>query len=234
VLSAWEFPVTRIAEAYFHLKPFEVSDELLQSLGHDVSAIAANAAWGLFDPASEIEIRLESGSLRGWAMVIGAFLFGTYRAVAEYEDFKHGAQEMVTDAAAMVAHAKTYGDRVIESFLKEKEVPPRSVYRTERRTKTPGKLLRVVERREWLANHKALLSPADIARESAAIEALTSQVLADLPPDQQSFVRDLLNASDASSADDAARLSQQTPPRLGLEHPAFGLSRSGIPESGRF
>jgi hypothetical protein len=58
---------------------------------------------------------------------------------------------------------------------------------------------------------------ADIERESRAAEALTSEVLADLPPDQQSLVRDLLKALDAASADDAARLeaSERTPPRLG-------------------
>jgi hypothetical protein len=217
VLSAGGFPMTRIAEAYFHLKPLRVSDELLQSLGQDVSAIAANAALALFDPASEIEILLESGSLKGRATVIGFFALGlyhaalgTYDAVAKYKDFKEGARQMVADA-------RTYGDRVIEDVLKEKEVPAKSVYRTERRTMTPGKLLRVLKRREWLAVHMGLLSPADIERESAAIEALTSQVLADLPADQQSFVSDLLKALDASSNDDAQRRdsSQQAAPRPG-------------------
>jgi hypothetical protein len=211
--------VTHIAEAYFYLKPFEVSDEFLQSLGHDVSAIAANAAWGLFEPASEIEVHLERGSLKGTASVIGAALaitLGSYHAVAEYRDFKEGVREMVADA-------RTYGGRVIEGVLQEKQVPARSVRRTERRTKTPGRLLRLLNRREWLAAHKTLLSPADIRRESAVIEAHTTQVLEDLPPDQQKFLRDLLGGLDAAT-DDVAE---------GLE-PSQHSSRVGPPGVGNF
>jgi hypothetical protein len=208
--------VTRIAEAYFHLKPFEVSDELLQSLGGDLSAIAANAALGLFDATSEIEIRLERGSLKGWASVIGNLAIAAglaYHGVAEYRDFKEGAREIVADA-------QRYGGRVIEGMLGEKKVPPKSVYRTERRTKTPGKLLRLL----WLDSHRALLSHADIERESRAIEALTARVLEDLPADQQTLVRDLLRSLDAAT-DDAAR---------GLEPPLSEVPSLRPPDVGSF
>jgi hypothetical protein len=208
--------VTRIAEAYLHLKPFEVSHELLPSLGEEVSGIAAGAAWELFDPNSEIEIRLEIGSLKIWATVFD-MLFGSYHAVAEYPDFKHGAHEIAADAAEMIVHAKTYGDRVIQGFLKEKSVPPRNVYWTERRTMTPGKLYRLVKREERLAINGRHLSRADVEREKEAIEGLAFQVLDDLPPDQQTIVLDLLVRLNAPGEDHARRTeaAEKISPRLG-------------------
>jgi hypothetical protein len=62
--------VAQLAEAYFHLRPFAVSDEDLERLGRELTTIAVQAASRLFRPDSEIEVRLERGSLKGWAKVV--------------------------------------------------------------------------------------------------------------------------------------------------------------------
>jgi hypothetical protein len=174
------------------LKPFEVSEEL-ESLGREVSSIAGSAASRLFDPTCEIEVRLESGSLKGRVAVIGMLLGGVYHGVAVYKDFKTGLTEIVADG-------REFGDRVIEAVIKQHEVPPKSIYRTERRTETPGKILRVLQRREWLATHRALLSDAEINREISDIEALTARVMQDdFTDDERSLVLDVFKEASVAA-----------------------------------
>jgi hypothetical protein len=197
--------VAHIAEAYFHLKPFEVSGENLQRLGRQLSAIAAQAASGLFRPDSEIEVRLERGSLKGWAVVIGgfgAFLHVAYHDIADYKHFKEGIIEFVHDG-------QKYSKLVINNFLQTNQVPPRQVYRTERRTRTPGRLVRLLERREWFESHRRQLGPEAIKRETDTIEAQTKKVLEDLDPEEQRVVRKLLEGETIES--ETMDLSDQTP-----------------------
>ena len=161
--------MTRLAEAYFHFKRFEVSDERLEQLGREASATAAFAATGLFSPDSEIEVVLEEGSLRGWCKVIGiGLLVGTYHVAVDYKSLKENLPLIVHDARA-------YGETFFETFLPAIHIPSQQVYRTERRTKTPGKLLRVLERHEWLIAHRSQLSAEVFKRETEAIEVQTEK-----------------------------------------------------------
>jgi hypothetical protein len=185
--------VAHIAEAYFHLKPFEASGEDLQRLGRQVSAIAAQAASGLFKPDCEIEVRLEHGSLKGWAAV-WAVLSTVYGSIAVYKELREATPLIVHDA-------QLYGDRVIERFLRDNRIAPRQVFRTERRTKTPGRLLKLLERREWLESHRSQLGAEAIKRESDAIEAQTKNVLEDLDPEEQRVVRKLLQGETMNLSD---------------------------------
>lgn len=202
--------MVQLAEAYFHLKPFPVSDEDVQRLGRELTAIAAEAASGLFRSDSEIEVRLESGSLRGWAKVLNGLLV-VYGVAAGYKGLKESTVEMVHDA-------RSFGGLVIEKVLQQNDVPSRNVLRTERRTKTPGKLLRALKAREWLESHRTQLDPAAIRRETARIEVLTERVLQDLKPEEQRVVRELLE-DDATSACDRKpeRLPSPQPPRIAID-----------------
>lgn len=202
--------MAQLAEAYFHLKSFPVSEEDLQRLGREVTAIAAEAASGLFRSDFEIEVRLESGSLKGWAKVLNGLLV-VYGVAAGYKGLKESAVEMVHDA-------QTFGGVVIEKVLQQNDVPPRNVLRTERRTKTPGKLLRALKAREWLESHRTQLDPAAIRRETARIEALTERVLQDLKPEERRVVRELLE-DDAASAYDRKpeRHPSPEPPRIAID-----------------
>lgn len=190
--------MAQLAEAYFHLKSFPASDDDLQRLGREVTSIAAEAASNLFRPDSEIEVRLESGSLKGWAKVLNRALV-IYGIVAGYKGLKESTTELVQDA-------RTFGGFVIETVLQENNVPPRDVISTERRTKTPGKLLRVLKAREWLESHRTQLDPAAIHRETARIEGLTEKVLEDLEPEEQRALRDLLEG-------DVTKVSEPKPER---------------------
>jgi hypothetical protein len=150
----------------------------MQRLGREVSGIAAAAALHLFNPESEIEVQLESGSLKAHAQVIGSIALLAYGAIAQYKDFRESLGLLVQDA-------QTFGSAVIEESLEVANAASRQVFRVERRTKTPGKILRLLRRREWLHAHRSQLAPDAIAYELKAIAAFESQVLADLQPEER-------------------------------------------------
>ncbi len=185
--------MSRLAEAYFHLKPFKVSEDEMQRLGREVSSIAAAAALSLFEPECEIEVRLESGSLKGRAQVIGGIALLAYGTIAEYKDFREGVGLLVEDA-------QKFGGAVIEKSLEVAHVTPQQVFRVERRKKTPGKILKLLRRREWLRAHRSQLAPDAIAQELKAIGALDREVLADLEPEEQRVFEKVIRDDEAPDA----------------------------------
>jgi hypothetical protein len=193
----WERNVAHLAEAYIHLSPFDTSEGAVQRLGRQIADLAANAASIFGRPDCIIEVDLESGSLKARARVIGTSLLLVYGAIANYKGFKEGVVEITHDA-------QTCGGLIIQSFLGANHVPPKSVYRAERRTKTPGRLLRIMNRREWLNTHRAQLSAEAVKKETAAIETLSERALEDLAPEERPVVRKFLNGS-------APNLSDQEP-----------------------
>jgi len=178
------FALTEIAEAYFHLQPFEVSEERLQRYGQELSEIAARAASELFDPNCFIEIRLQSGSLLGWATVttIASFIAGN---VLNYKNLKGNLTEMAADA-------KKFAGWVTTLFVHKSSVPRDRIYRTESRTKTPGKLLRVMKRQDRLFSRRSKLSEPEVEREEKEINRLALEVLAELPVEDRSEVWSML------------------------------------------
>lgn len=176
--------MTEIAEAYFHFQPFEVSEDRLQRYGLDFSEIAAKAASELFDPNCFLEIRLQSGSLFGWATVtaIGSFIAGN---ALNYKNLK----ENLTD---MAADAKKFGGWVNTLFVHKGSVPKDRIYRTESRSKTPGKLLRVMKRQDRLNSRRSRLSDEEVEREEKAISRLAVEALAELPTEDRSAVWTML------------------------------------------
>jgi hypothetical protein len=191
--------MTEIAEAYFHVEPLEISNSALQRFGQQLVDIAGEAAAGIFDPDCIIEVRLKSGTLTAWALVVtSASLLGG--GILKYRDFKSNLIEMVEDA-------KKFGSWVNRTFIHKNNIPPSRVYRTESRTKTPGKLLRVVRRQDRLSLRAPHLSAEEIERETKEINRLTRDALDDLPPSDRPIVMALLTLRAEREADKSGALA---------------------------
>lgn len=180
--------MTQVAEAYFHLKRVSLTPAKLEELGDLTATLAAEAANALYPPDSIIEVRLAEGSLKGWASVTIAGMLSVYSFVANYKGFKEGIGEMNADA-------KRFGDAVIEKFADKSDLPGAYVYRKERRTKTPGRIKRLIEKQEWLEEHKAQLPKHVVEDERLEIERLLQIILSDLEPAEQITLRGILQGS---------------------------------------
>lgn len=181
--------MTQVAEAYFHLKRVELTPLKLQELGDLTAVLAAEAARSLFPPESVIDIRLSEGSLKGWATVTAASMLGVYGFVADYKGFKEGIGEITSDA-------KRFGEAVIEGFTSKSDLKGAYVYRKERRTKTPGRIKRLIEKQEWLEEHKSQLPKHVVEDERLEIERLLQVILSDLEPAEQITLRGILQGSE--------------------------------------
>jgi hypothetical protein len=197
--------VTDIAEAYVHLKRIEITRERMTELGDIASRLAAEAASGIFPDSSIIEVHLAEGSLKTWIKV-GTGLLGLYGLTADYSSFKQSVPEIVRDA-------RTFGDLVINSFITMGHVEGAVVYRKERRTKTPGKILRLLKRREWYESRKNGIPPDARLKEAQTIEYMLQQILVEVDAADQKLVRDLLQGDDTVPA-----LPTPEMPVVGLPH----------------
>lgn len=188
--------MTEVAEAYFHLRRLDLTNEQVRQVGDLASILAAQTAATIFPPDTIIDVSLEEGSLKGWIKVIGV-LGITYGVLADYKGFKESIREIIDDG-------RTFSEAVTEKLLSSaQELKGAYVYRRERRTKTPGKIKRVIQKREWLEEHRRQLSVTDIQRESYEIERLLQQILADIEPEHRTTVRNLLGEDKPSPAPSA-------------------------------
>lgn len=103
--------------------------------------------------------------------------------MSDYKGFKESVQEIVADG-------RRFTTAVNERFLQKAHVPETKVLRTERRTKTPGRILRAYRRAEWLEQHKADLSKEDYAREATLIAEQLRLAMEDLTPTEGRSVFD--------------------------------------------
>lgn len=178
--------MAKLAEAYFHLRPFEIREPNLERLGMRASELALTAAISIYPDDTELIVRLSAGSLKGWTTIVVAGIFTTCSAIANYKDFKEGLSEIIADG-------RKFSGAFIEKFASETTKSPRQVFRTERRTKTPGKLMRATKRLEWLENNQKYLSKDDVKRERAAITEILHEAMEDLSEKDRLIVREMLN-----------------------------------------
>jgi hypothetical protein len=175
--------LTKLAEAYFHLKDVNLSQDSLNSFGNFTSLVSAQVASGIFHPDSMIEVRLSEGSIKGWVTVTGLVM--TYGVIADYKGFKESIVEIHSDA-------KKFGNYVTEEIFKSKDLKGSHIYRIERRTKTPGRIKRLIDRREWLDAHSNQLSIGQVQQENIEIERLLQQILVDIAPSERAVIRNAL------------------------------------------
>jgi hypothetical protein len=120
----------------------------------------------------------------GWATVtaLGSFIAGN---ALNYKNLKENLTEMAADA-------KKFGGWVNRLFIHKSNVPRDQIRRTESRTKTPGKLLRVMKRQDRLNSRRSNLSEEEAEREEKAINRLAVETLSELPAEDRSAVWEIL------------------------------------------
>lgn len=168
--------MTDIAEVYLRIDIFEATEANVSRYGKRIEQFAYAAARETYRFDVAIEIYLEPGSLRGWATIVLAGLgavYVAYGAIATYPDFKQGLAELFDDA-------KEYGRFVVERV--ETEAEPLSPVYSQKRTKTPGRILRSLDRLERLEHNLKRLSPEEINQELNIVRRGLKLGLEDLPP----------------------------------------------------
>jgi hypothetical protein len=179
--------MTQIAQAYFHLKPFDVERDALLTYRETAREIARQLGERVFLIDTEISVALERGSLQGWitAAAIGNFLTA-YGLVADYKGFKESLQEMVTDA-------RWFGEEFNKVFLAKSHVDQSDVFRTERRTKAPGKLLRAINDLEAIELGQMDLPPNELKRRIREARIKIAEVEEELDQDDRKLINNALN-----------------------------------------
>jgi hypothetical protein len=177
--------MTQIAEAYFHVRRVSLSAVELEKLGNDASRFAAEIAKAIYPPDTILDVRLEDGSVKGWVTVIGVIAYHAYGIIADYSSFKQSVPEIVNDA-------RKFSSRFNERITSTEELRGGRIYRLERRTKTPGKIKRLLDKREWLERHRSQLSESDVERLELEIERILQEVLADIEPGSRAALRQAL------------------------------------------
>ncbi len=175
-----------IGEAYFHLSPFEVNNDSLSKLGEQLSQIARERAERAFQFETTLKITLAPGSLKGW-VAAGAALYGIYQGVAQYSDFKKSINELSTDV-------RFFTQAINETFFRTVNVVPSQVYRTERRTKSIGRISRLLNRIESLERSCNFAGRSPTSTEVRIIEELIRLAIEDLSPKEIALVNDQIQS----------------------------------------
>jgi hypothetical protein len=149
--------MTLLGEAYVHLRPFYANDRRVEAIAVGIEQQCPIAADVIYGSSVEIGIRLEEGSLKTWVVVAGSLC----AAIATYPEFKLGIKELYDDA-------KAFGNAILEIVEAETAVPKNRIYRVERRTKTVGRVHRLIRSIDKLKREAWKLDAAE--REGRVLE----------------------------------------------------------------
>ncbi|MDW9608164.1 hypothetical protein GOA59_26515 [Sinorhizobium meliloti] len=141
--------MTTIAQAYLHASNSGTDAELAE-WGRRAEALAYEIASSVFPMEVELEITFQVGSLISRALVkkIGAGLLAAYGSVAIYPDFKEGLLEAIADARA-------FSGAFNERFMTEAGIKSNDIVARQRRTETPGRINRALDRLENLEQNSS-------------------------------------------------------------------------------
>lgn len=167
--------MTTIGEAYVHLRPYDVDKLGITELGERAVLVAAAAFKETYSFDGTIEVHIERGSAKVWITLLGAFSWSLYDGVSKYPDFKAGVEQMVQDA-------RDFGSLFNRAFITQAEAQPDQVHRTERRTKTPGKVKRGLDK----------LETASADDDVKAAMAILRSALADLNEKDEATLEEVL------------------------------------------
>jgi hypothetical protein len=160
-----------LAEAYIHLRPYDVSTEEMERLGELIHETAFSAAQDVYGGDVTITIIIETGSAKirtkVWRTIeVGMMIYG---GIADYESFCKQADVIYKESGVFM-------NRVIERVQHGEETNIH-VFRTERRYKTSGKLKRLADlvselntKQEQITAEQFHEGIAQIERELASIQ----------------------------------------------------------------
>jgi hypothetical protein len=179
--------MAQVAQAYFHFHT-NLSPKELRKFGRQIDRAATRAATNSFETDVLINVDIEEGSLIGRVTAYAAMVALYTGLISDYKGVKESVKDMYSDARA-------FGDAVVSKAIEYSGVSDRQVYRTERRTKTVGKLGRFLNDIERLENSVNELSPAQMKRELARLNRELHAVANDLQPKERDSLNEILSAT---------------------------------------
>lgn len=126
-----------LCQAYIHVEPDEITDELVANLkNHLVGFVASRADFFLY-PDPEIDIEVKEGSIKVYATVLGTVAAAMYGGIANYPTFREGAIVLYEDA-------KRLSDYIAAEGLFATKARHTQVIHVEARTGVVGSIKKIV------------------------------------------------------------------------------------------
>ena len=147
--------MAELARFYFHVREIELDEKVFGSYGEHLRLSAEKVVGNIFEEAETLQIDLEEGSLKGWAIVGGilSVLGSGYVAVANYPEFKEGLIEICRDA-------QRFGSDICDDYLPRIGQDRDSVI-IRRYKAVPGLILKAFEETEYLRGEHGDMSSAE-------------------------------------------------------------------------
>lgn len=179
--------MAQIAQAYFHFHA-DLPARNLSKFGRRIDRAARSAALRNFDTTVTITVEIVEGSTIGritaYAGIIGLFT----TPIANYKGVKDSVKEIYADA-------RSFGSEVAEKAIQLAGVSGKQVYRIERRTKTVGKLRRLLNDIERLENSVNDLTPKQMKEELGRLNHELQAISTDLAPQEQQQLSQILKTT---------------------------------------
>lgn len=201
--------MTTIAQAYIHdqRSPSEAS---LQEWAPIAERIAYEIAKDVFPRDVELLVQFEPGSLKTRVKVLLGSIIAAYPLVAAYPEFKHGLAEITKDA-------REFAGRFNERFINATGIPHDEIVRRERRTETPGRILRALNRLEDFQRRLSIDPRPEMVHELQQIVVQLRIGLSDLNSDERQI------AISTIEKEHVPRLPALLVPRLALRVPDYAF-----------
>ncbi|MCK9916270.1 hypothetical protein MXD81_44675 [Microbacteriaceae bacterium K1510] len=169
--------MAQVAQAYFHFHTVLPSREL-RRFGRQIDKASRRAALRNFETTVLINVEIVEGSLIGRITAYAGIIGLVTTPIANYKGVKDSIKEMYSDA-------RSFGSEVVDRAVDLAGVSEKQVYRVERRTKTVGRLARLLNDIERLESSVDNLTPKQMKQELGRINNELEAVAADLDPQEQ-------------------------------------------------
>jgi hypothetical protein len=211
--------MAEIAQAYFHFRT-HFSKRRLRRFGHQIDRVAREAAIRNFESTVLINVEIEEGSIIGRVTAIATILTVYTGMISDYKGVKDSLAEMCEDA-------RSFGADVCGKAVKLSGINKKQIYRLEKRTKTVGKLSRLLKDVERLENSTTDLSPAQMQKELGRLNHELQAIAEDLQPEEQQILGRILERTDLPAPERWPQ-AQIEPPKVALKEEQYELTYEQI------
>ena len=125
-----------LCQAYIHVEPDEITEELLENLQNHLESFVKTRAEFFLYPNPEINIELKEGSIKVYATILGT-VTTLFAGIANYPDFREGAILLYEDT-------KRLSDYITTESIFTTKARHNQVIRIEARTGVVGSLRKIV------------------------------------------------------------------------------------------
>jgi len=180
--------MAKLAQAYIHLRPYELTQGRLNELGPATELVAREVAQRVYQIEVTLDVLLEGGSLWVRITVVGSIFLTVYGAIADYKGFKDSISELCKDA-------REFGYDVCGEVLKLTGASEKQILRVEKRTMTPGRLSRVIQSVEKLKT-ESTVDALQRDRELTKILRELRAIRRDLTPQEAELLEKVFREAD--------------------------------------